>query len=206
VTRVIAVVGPVFWGMSAGTPAQTPKYGVSPRQLQWTDSGLNSRYNLLMEQCDIYDEAGRPTGRVVDRGSRLSQGEYILVVQVWIRNEIGEYLVQQRAHHLEFEPGIWATTAGHIQAGEDSLTGVVREVFEELGLSLSPGNLKRIRRLVDGHLIQDVWFVEVSKQVLETPVMGSEVADWMWASKARIDEMVTRGLFFAYSYLGSIPG
>ncbi|MBZ0299537.1 MAG: NUDIX domain-containing protein [Anaerolineae bacterium] len=124
---------------------------------------------------------------------------------MWIRNEAGQYLIQQRAPHLISAPGIWATTAGYVQAGEDSLTAALREVHEELGLRLSPDSFRRFERLVGNHLMQDIWLVDVIRCSVGTPIMGLEVADWQWASKNEITHMIGYGDFFAYSYFDRLP-
>jgi 8-oxo-dGTP pyrophosphatase MutT (NUDIX family) len=154
-----------------------------------------------MELLDIYDETGQPTGKVIQRGARLSADQNILVVQLWIRIETGEYLIQQRAHHLEDAPGIWATTAGHVQSGEESLDGALRELNEEMGIQIPAQELHRYQRIIRKNLIQDVWLAEVNSNTLEQPVIGTEVADWMWASREKIQDMVRQGLFFPYRYL-----
>jgi 8-oxo-dGTP diphosphatase len=158
-----------------------------------------------MELCDILDEFGTRTGRAVTRGTKLAPGEFILVVHVWIRDETGRYLIQQRALNLEVEPGIWATTAGHVQSGEDSLAGAIRETSEELGLQLAPAHFRRLDRLKIKNRIEDLWLAEVSHASLGAPTLGLEVADWKWVSKAELEQLASQGDFFAYSYLGDLP-
>jgi 8-oxo-dGTP diphosphatase len=158
-----------------------------------------------MEMCDVYSESGTRTGSTVVRGTKLLPGEYYLVVQVWIRNEKGEYLIQRRALHLESGPGMWATTAGYILTGEESIPGAIREVREELGIQLSAGVFHHFDQLAGGYLLQDIWLAEVSEDAIGTPDLGSEVSQWKWASKAEISQMIKNGEFFAYSYFDRLP-
>ncbi len=157
-----------------------------------------------MEQCDIYDESGSRTGRTATRGASLSPGEYYLVVQVWIQDDANQYLVQRRAQHLASAPGMWATTAGYVVAGEESLAGAIREVREELGLQLLPAQLKRFDRLFVMNFMQDIWLAVVARSVLATPILEADVMDWKWETKAGIQQMVRQGTFFAYSYLNRL--
>jgi len=158
-----------------------------------------------MELCDIVDEFGTRTGRTVKRGTKLTPGEFILVVHVWIRDETGRYLIQQRAFDLRDDPGVWATTAGHVQAGEDSLAGAIREAQEELGLQLAAAQFRRLDQLKMKNRIEDLWLFEVSRNSLGAPTVGPEVADWKWVSKAELEHLASQGDFFAYSYLGDLP-
>jgi 8-oxo-dGTP diphosphatase len=153
-----------------------------------------------MEMCDVVDEHGTPTGRCVARGTVLAHGEYYLVVHVWIRDEGGAYLVQQRAFDRPTDPGVWATTAGQVQAGEASLAAALREVSEELGLSLKPEHFQRLQRHAIENRVEDIWLATVTRAALGQPQPGPEVADWKWASKAALSELVGRGEFFGYSY------
>jgi 8-oxo-dGTP diphosphatase len=158
-----------------------------------------------VELCDVVDESGAPTGRTVARGTRLMPGEYYLVVHVWIKDAIGDYLVQQRAHDRATDPGIWAVTAGYVQAGEDSLVAAIRETSEELGLELSPDQFRRLKRHAMDDRVEDIWLAIVSRASLVTPKLGPEVADWKWVSKARLSELVSRGEFYGYSYFDRLP-
>lgn len=158
-----------------------------------------------MEICDVVDEFGNPTGRAVSRGTKLAPDEFFLAIHVWIRDKNGEYLIQHRAPDLESDPGIWATTVGYVLAGEDSVSGAIREVSEELGIQLTPGHLKRFDQFKMENRIEDLWLAEVSRNSIGAPTLGAEVTEWKWASKPELEQMVSRGNFFAYSYFGNIP-
>lgn len=157
------------------------------------------------ELCDVYDEHGQQTGRIVARGTPLDAGLYYLVVQVWIRNEQGQYLIQQRAPQVASGAGMWATTAGYVLTGESSIDAACREVSEELQLTLPVDALKRFDRLKMTPLMQDIWIASVTSATLGTPRAGEEVSDWMWASKPEISAMIERGIFFAYTYFHRLP-
>ncbi len=157
-----------------------------------------------MEICDIVDESGNRTGRVAPRGSVLSPGEFFPVVHVWIRDEFGNYLIQQRAFNRPSDPGVWAITAGYGGAGEDSLSCAIREVDEELGIQLSPSHLKRFDRHTMEHRLEDIWLADVSRSSIGPPTAGPEVAGWKWVSKVELQEMASRNNFFRYSYLDDI--
>jgi 8-oxo-dGTP diphosphatase len=157
-----------------------------------------------MELCDVVDEFGTRTGQVVTRGTKLATGEFYLVVHVWIRDENANYLIQQRSIHLTSDPGIWATTVGYVLAGEDSLTGAIREVEEELGIRLLPAQLSRFDRHTMENRVEDIWLAKILGGSMSMPILGPEAADWKWVSKAELEQMASRGDFFRYSYLSDI--
>jgi 8-oxo-dGTP pyrophosphatase MutT (NUDIX family) len=183
-------------------------------QLGCTAFDLGERVNDLrkttgrarkMEMCDVRDESGTCTGRTVARGTILRQGEYYLAIHVWIRDEVGTYLIQQRAPHLPVGPGIWATTVGYVLAGEDSLSGAIRETQEELGIRLLPTQLAHYDRLRTDDRIEDVWLAAIAHDAAVGLTLGPEVSDVVWASKQELSQMIRRGEFFPYSYFGSLP-
>ena len=158
-----------------------------------------------MERCNVVDEFGVRTGRVVIRGSSLAPGEYYPVVHIWIKDELGRYLVQQRALHLKYAPGVWAATVGYVWAGEESRAAAVREVQEELGLELPPALLRSLARMTYENLFEEVWLVEVSQNMLGEITLDPDVADTLWATKAELAERIRRGAFYGYSYFDDLP-
>ena len=78
-----------------------------------------------MEYWDIYDRNRNQTGRTVKRGDALKDGEYHIVVQVWITDGNGRWVMTKR--HPDKPCGrLWEPTAGSVTAGEDSLAGALR--------------------------------------------------------------------------------
>jgi len=155
-----------------------------------------------MELCDVVDKFGNRTERIVERGTRLNPGEYYLVVHVWIKDEVNNYLIQQRALHLESDPGVWCITVGYITSGEESIDSALREVKEELGIQLTQKHLNRIDRHVLENRVEDVWVAIISKGSTGVPVLSYEVADYKWVSRDELERLVKQGKFFKYSYLG----
>jgi len=139
------------------------------------------------------------------RGDEIQPGDYHSVVHVWIRNDKGEYMIQKRSDTVEQWPGIWAATGGSVIAGEDSLSGAVRELEEEMGLSLDRSTFRRLMRQTRKTAIVDVWCAEVASEDAPSPCPGPEVSEIMWVSKQQIEDMIARGEFFPYDYLEILP-
>ena len=91
-----------------------------------------------MEIWDLFTKDGQPTGKQHRRGDPLPAGFYHPGVHVWIRNSKGQYLMSQRAADRPTFPLKWECVGGSMLAGEDALTGAIREVQEELGITLDP--------------------------------------------------------------------
>jgi len=88
---------------------------------------------------------------------------------VWIKNKnTGKYLVSQRCADKDIDPLKWETVAGHAIAGETSLDAAIREVYEEVGITLNPKEAKilatKVATTIDGHRhnwIRDSFSLEI---------------------------------------------
>ena len=96
----------------------------------------------MAEYWDLYDGAGQLTGEKHLRGTAVPEGRFHKVVHIWIQNSKGELLMQKRSDTVDNCPGEWATTGGSVQAGEEPLTTAVRELSEELGITVSAEELR----------------------------------------------------------------
>ena len=152
-----------------------------------------------MELWDLYDENRVPTGQTHIRGEIIPDGFYHLVVHVWIRNSKGEYLISQRTADRPTFPLMWETVGGSVLAGEDSLTGAIREAKEEVGLDLLPesGRLlfTKLRSMIKGKQyndIVDVWLFDYDERAA-VPISTDEVAQSKWMNTEEIKELLDSG-------------
>lgn len=96
-----------------------------------------------MEILDIVDENGIPTGETVDREKAHREGIPHRTAHVWIMKKGTDLvLLQKRSANKDSYPGcLDISSAGHIPAGDEVVDSAVRELREELGISVCPGQL-----------------------------------------------------------------
>ncbi|MBE5810828.1 MAG: NUDIX domain-containing protein [Clostridiales bacterium] len=166
-----------------------------------------------MELWDLYTRDREPTGEIHIRGEKLPPERYHLVVHVWIRNSRGEWLISQRAASRPTFPLMWESVGGSVTAGEDSLTGAIREAKEEVGVDLDPTLGKLVNSTVREHFqdIKDVWVFLYDGEIDLRNATTDEVADMRWMTVAEIralyesGELVhTLGYFFEEQELGGL--
>jgi 8-oxo-dGTP diphosphatase len=163
-----------------------------------------------MEIWDIFDENGLPTGRTILRGQPLKQNEFHLIVDVWIKNAQGEYLISRRAPFKEPEAGRWEPTCGCAISGDSSLEAALRETREELGVTLLPENGKMIKRIFNrehGYIV-DVWLFHQEVDIRAVVLQPGETDDAKWAVKDDIIHMQKSGTFIRprrIPYLDELP-
>lgn len=144
-----------------------------------------------MELRDILDEFGNKTGKIGERGKSLNQGEYYLIVDVWIINNQNEFLISKRVPTSKVEPNRWQPTCGNAVVGEDSITAALREVKEELGIILNPENGEMIKRYIawDDAII-DVWLFRQNININEVVLQPMETNGVMWATNEVIKQLI----------------
>lgn len=153
-----------------------------------------------MELWDLYTENREPTGRTHIRGEEIPDGFFHLVVHVWIKNSKGEYLISQRSASRPTFPLMWECVGGSVLAGEDSLTGALREVKEEVGLDLmsSDGHLlfTKVRGIIGGKAFQDimdVWLFHYDGDVPLANATTDEAVQVKWMTASQIKALFDSG-------------
>jgi isopentenyl-diphosphate Delta-isomerase len=99
----------------------------------------------MEEFIDIVTSTGKPTGKSAPKSEIHSQGHYHNTAHVWFYTANGQILLQQRAASKTICPLLWdVSVAGHIDAGETLSSGAVREIEEEIGLTVLEHELEKI--------------------------------------------------------------
>lgn len=130
-----------------------------------------------MEQFDILNKKGEPTGLTAVKGANLKDGQYYLGVHAYIYNSSNEFLLQQRAFNKVFLPGGWDIHMGHVIAGETSKEGIIREIQEEIGLSPLQDDVHFVERVfweIYHHII-DIYFLKIDFNISQLSLQREEV-------------------------------
>ena len=143
-----------------------------------------------MEKWDLYNAKREKTGLTMQRGENIPKGLYHLVVSAWIVNQQGQYLLSQRHPDKQY-PLYWECTGGSVLSGENSLQGAVREVKEELGITLAPEQGKPIYqfRREDMQDFYDVWLFHADIDIKEMVLQKTEVVDVQWVNQDKLLNM-----------------
>ncbi|MEX0289567.1 MAG: NUDIX domain-containing protein [Flavobacteriaceae bacterium] len=97
------------------------------------------------ELVEIFDQWGMPIGEIVPKSVAHKKGLYHPTAHVWLYTASGMVLLQQRGRHKDTHPLLWdVSVAGHIASGEAYTKAAIREVQEEIGLSIKEEDLKKI--------------------------------------------------------------
>lgn len=97
------------------------------------------------EYIDIVTKEGQATGEKALKSEIHSKGYYHNTAHIWLYTKNGEILLAQRAATKSICPLLWdVSVAGHVDAGESIIHAAIREVKEEISLTLTPKDLNKI--------------------------------------------------------------
>ena len=145
-----------------------------------------------MEWNDIYDRERRLTGRVHLRGTPWGEGEYGLVVCVWVYDGQGRILLTRRAKEKSFA-GTWENSGGAAKSGEDSRTAISRELLEETGIRAEPEEFRLLRSVRDDHCFYDHYCLKRTTPVEDVVLLPGETDDAQWVTFSQIHDMIREG-------------
>ena len=164
-----------------------------------------------MEWLDIVDENGNPTGETTERAYAHRNGIRHRTAHVWLfrrHKRKTEILLQKRSDDKDSFPGCFdISSAGHIPAGVDYIPSAIRELKEELGVTVSEEQLQEcgIRRVSADDCFHGIPYHDrqVSKvyMIWYTEEMGSfklqeeEVSEVCWMEFSQCVEGVRTGAF-----------
>jgi isopentenyldiphosphate isomerase len=95
------------------------------------------------EYIDILNDTGEVSGKTCLKSEAHKKGLFHQSVHIWILDFDKNVLIQKRASNKDVFPNLWdVSVAGHISAGEQPEISAIREIEEEIGLSVAKDELK----------------------------------------------------------------
>ena len=143
-----------------------------------------------MEYLDLYDENRNFTGKSIPRENKregIPKGNYITLVIIFIKNNKDEFLFQMTSKN---KGSIWATTGGHVKAGQTSIEGIIEEVKEELGLNIENEDFKLIETVKWEFAFMDVYYLEKNIKLEDVKIQEEEVEFVKWLSIEEINKLI----------------
>lgn len=160
-----------------------------------------------MEYWNLFDYKGKKKDKIAIRGSKLNNDDFHLVVNAWIINDKGEFLITQR-NAKKSHPLMWECTGGSTLIGENSLQAAVREIKEELGIDVSTKNaifIGETRRFYENCPdILHVWLFKSNKKIENIKIQKEEVNDVMWATREKVLQLFNDNKFEGNSFFNKV--
>lgn len=148
----------------------------------------------MSELVDIYDIDRKPTGKVEDRYTyKLKPGEYRIVVDGFIFNSKNQLLMTRRAPRKD-QGLLWEGFGGGVIAGETSEKGILREMQEELGLTVSIEEMvlykTKLWNDAIGPRFRDIWILKKDIDIDQLVLPEDEIIDAKWVDLDEFKRML----------------
>lgn len=147
-----------------------------------------------MEKRDLYDRDKENTQFTIFKEQETPDNYYTLVVLALIQNSKNEILVQKRSIQKGGEYGL---TSGHPKSGETSLSGIISEIKEELGVEALPQelNLMYSTRDDNNRCFYDLYYLKKDYEKENMLLQKEEVDKVYWFSEEKINKLCENGEF-----------
>lgn len=143
---------------------------------------------------DIYDENRNKTGRTkVRHKDTLEKGEFIIGVQAIIINSKKQILISQRSELKDKFPLKWECNGGALLSGEDVINGLVREIYEELGIKLLKEEAIFLKTAKNNHRFKDIYLFKKDIEIKEIKYADGESIDAKWVDINEFISMFNNG-------------
>lgn len=150
------------------------------------------------EIFDAYDIDENKLNIDLVRGEAHPDGLYHIVVEIITMNEKGEILFTKR--HPRKNYGLyWEITGGSILKGEDTLTGAIRELYEETGLVTSPEAFQLIYKEVYYDGLFRGFFHQIDTRNQTIKLQSDETIEYKWVSKCEFVETICKEDFIPHT-------
>ena len=143
----------------------------------------------MAEYWDVFDENRVFQNRTIRRGDPFAEGEYYVCCEVWVQNSKGELLITQR-HPNKKAGGLWEFVGGGVLAGESTAQAAVREVKEEIGITLAESELSLLHVYKRKNYFMDIYLVKKDFDIKEIVLDSNETIDARWATKEELQLMI----------------
>lgn len=158
------------------------------------------RYLEAQEYFDILDENGIKIGKTKLRTEVHRDGDWHKAVHIWIINDKGDILLQRRCATKDSYPNMLdISSAGHLSAGDDSLSGAIRELKEELNIDVKPEELQFIKTLKKSsrytetfinNEFDDLYILKTTKTIEEMKYQEEEISEIFYVTYKEFKNMV----------------
>jgi isopentenyl-diphosphate delta-isomerase len=155
---------------------------------------------MIEELLDVINTEGKVTSQC-SKSVVHEKGLWHKTVQIVIYNSKNEILIQKRSKNKHPYPGLWdIKVAGHCMAGESIEQAAIRELQEEVGLKLTPINLKifkvnkkqGIRKKVQGKVwvnneFQHIYLYKYTGSISDLKPIDKEVEELKFISIKKLE-------------------
>lgn len=147
-----------------------------------------------MEYLQLFDKNKNMINEKIDRELKKSlvDDKYFMLVMIFIENNDGKFLLQKTS---ESRGSVIATTGGHVSYGDDGFNTTIKEVKEELGITLLPSDIQYVDTITWGNCFIEVYYSDREINEKDIKLQEEEVDSVDWYTIEQINKLIEEGIF-----------
>ena len=129
----------------------------------------------------------------------LAEGQQVITACAFIHQEfdgIEKVFLPKRADTKKFLPGVYELPGGHIDFGEDPVTGLIREVDEEFGSKIEAGDPYYVftytNDIKKSHSIEVIYFARFVSDLGSIALNPEDHSEFSWFAENELEKAVTK--------------
>ncbi len=127
----------------------------------------------------------------------ISENKQVITACAFIHenfNGIEKVFLPKRALTKKFLPGVYELSGGHINFGEDIISGLKREIDEEFNMSIKVGDpfavFTYINDIKKSHSIEVAYFAKFIEQIDNILIHQEDHSEFGWFAENELDKII----------------
>lgn len=116
-----------------------------------------------------------------------AEGQQVITVCGFIHHNfdgVEKVFLPKRAETKKFFPGIYELPGGHVDFGEDAITALKREIYEELEMSVEVGDVffefSYMNEVKKSHSIEVIYFARFIESIDKIQIHPEDHSEYRW--------------------------
>ncbi len=130
----------------------------------------------------------------------LAEGQQVITACAFIHSKIDgaeKIFLPKRANTKKFLPGVYELPGGHVDFGEDPVTGLKREIDEELGMQIEVGDPFSVFTYTNdvkrSHSIEVIYFARFVSDLDNITLNPEDHSEYGWFAEDELEKATTEG-------------
>jgi 8-oxo-dGTP diphosphatase len=128
----------------------------------------------------------------------LKEGQQVFTACAFVHQKfdgVEKVFLPKRAQTKKFLPGVYELPGGHIDFGEDMVTGLKREVHEEFGMRVAVGDPFAVftyeNAIKKSHSIEVVYFARFEDPIDQITLAPEDHSAYVWVAEDELHTIYT---------------
>ena len=149
-----------------------------------------------VELIEIVDEEGHYTGKILPREEIHNRNLLHNEVACFVINDNKEILLEKRSPNKRYSPNKYGLCAGHVMVGESLKEALVREIKEEIGITVNEDDLIPIvekeytYKETNSHITY-FYYIKLNLKESEFTIQKEELTEVKWFKLDDVKTLVT---------------